>query len=103
MTLEQTIDRAYRAERAIEEFIAPAFDALHGEYTERMKQIASSTPWEANKITALANATRILEAVRNEVVLAIKEGEKAQAAKRRAEHIERLSPSKRRLLNIGAI
>ncbi len=102
MTPEEAIGRAFRAQQAIDEFIAPAFDALHNEYTARMKQVASTAPWEANKITALANATRILEVVRGEIELAVKEGEMAQAAKRRAERVENLSPSKRRLLNIGA-
>ncbi len=101
LTNEQRLERARQAEHAMT-FLAPAFDVVISAYVERMEQVASTTPWEANKITALANATRIAREVQSQIVAIVHDGADAQANIKRAETIEKLTPAKRRLLNIGA-
>ena len=95
------IERAGRAQRALEEFLDPAFETAHAEYAERLKVIASKEPWATNKIAALANAARIVEEVRGQIVALVFDGEHAKQGKARAEKIEQLSPAKRRFLNIA--
>lgn len=101
MTEAERIDRAFRAKRAVEEFVAPAFDTLRSEYGQRLKDVASRTPWDAPKITALANATRIVEEVERQMLGIVMDGEAATHDRRRAERIEQLSPARRRLMGIG--
>lgn len=96
----QRIDRARRAEMALEEFLDPAFDAVVSAYTARIEELAATQPWEAGKITALANATRIARQLRGQIMNIVHEGEKAKRAKARAEEIEKLSPAKRRFLDM---
>lgn len=101
LTEAQRVERARQAQHALE-FMAPAFDELHAVYTDRLKAIASTAPWEAHKITALANATRILEEVRTQITGLVRDGVDAQAKIDRAKRVEDLSPARRRLLNIGS-
>ena len=101
LTEPQRIYRAARAKRAMEEFIDPALAVLKEEYGARMIELASRTPWEAGKITALANALRIAEEVENQVKALIYDGEHAKAGKVRADRIEKLTPARRRLLGIA--
>jgi hypothetical protein len=98
---QERIHRARMAEQSIQ-FLDPAFDTLRAEYRERLTQISASAPWEANKISALANADRIVTEVRSQLVALIADGVDAKANQKRAERIEQLSPAKRRLLQIGA-
>ena len=67
-----------------------------------MTEIAAKTPWEAGKITALANATRIVAEVRAQIVALVMDGEDAKHGLIRAQRIEDMTPAKRRLLKIGA-
>ena len=101
LTDQQRIARGHNAKRAIEEFLDPAFEVVMEEYHRRMVVICSTTPWADKKISALANATRIVNEVRNQVVSLVAEGEKALSDKKRAERVEALSPARRRLFNIG--
>lgn len=98
----ERIERAHNAKRALDEFLDPAFDVVIEAYTARLTDIASSTPWEAGKITALANATRIAQEVRSQVMALVLDGQDAKRGLIRAEKIEAMTPAKRRLLNIGA-
>jgi hypothetical protein len=98
---QERVNRARLAEQSLQ-FLEPAFDTLRAEYRERLTQISASTPWEANKISALANADRIVTEVRNQLVALIADGADAKANQKRAERIEQLTPAKRRLLQIGA-
>ena len=97
----ERIRRGQNAQRALVEFLDPAFEAVHEAYSQRLKEIATKTPWEAGKITALANATRIVEEVRNQIAALVHDGSHASSNMIRVEKIEKLSPAKRRLLNIG--
>ena len=101
MTEAQRIDRGRRAKLALDEFLNPAIDALIAAYTARLEEIASTQPWEAGKITALANAQRITRQVRTQIENIVHEGERAKSDREHALEIEKLSPAKRRLLNIG--
>ena len=101
MTEAQRIDRGRRAKMALDEFLDPAFEAVIAAYTARIEEIASTQPWEAAKITALANAVRIARSVKAQIEAHVHEGERAKSDRERTQEIEKLSPAKRRLLNIG--
>jgi hypothetical protein len=97
----QKIERARRAEMALNEFLDPAFELVADIYAQRLEDIASATPWEANKITALANALRIAKEVRGQIQMLVTDGAVAKSKVDFAKRVENLSPAKRRLLNIG--
>lgn len=97
----ERVERARQARRALE-FLTPAFDAVVAAYTERLETLAAQEPWAHGKITALANATRIAREVHGQIAALVHDGEDARANLVRVEAIERLTPAKRRLLNIGA-
>lgn len=90
----ERVARAERAERALEEFLNPAFDIAHEVYMGRLKDITSKTPWEANKIASLANACRVLEEVHSQVCGLVRDGEHAKSQMIRVEKIEAMSPVK---------
>ena len=97
----ERLERAHQAQRALDEFLEPAFDIVAAEYLGRLEQLAATTPWEAGKITALANATRIASEVRSQIVALVLDGQDARKGILRAEKIETMTPAKRRLLKIG--
>lgn len=99
----ERLERAHHAKRALDEFLEPAFDIVAAEYLGRLEQLASTQPWEAGKITALANATRIASEVRAQIVALVLDGQDAKQGLIRAEKIEKLTPARKRLLKIGAI
>jgi hypothetical protein len=100
MTDDQRAERGRRAKLALDEFLEPAFQTVIDTYTQRVEELASKAPWDAQKITALANATRIAKQVKAQIELMIYEGEIAQSAKQRAREIEKLSPARRRFLDM---
>jgi hypothetical protein len=97
----EAIERGNRARRALEEFLDPAFEAVISAYTARIEEVAASKPWEAQKITSLANAARIAKSVKAQIEAIVYEGERSRTERERTQEIEQLSPAKRRLLNIG--
>jgi hypothetical protein len=101
MTNEQKIEHARQAALALSSFLDPAFEEVIETYHNRIASICATTPWEANKISALANAIRIAQEVRGQIAAIVAGGEVAKSGKARAEAIEELSPVKRRLLRIG--
>lgn len=101
LTEAQRVARGEQARRALEDFLNPAFEAVISAYTDRLEAVAAKEPWEAAKITALANATRIAKEVHAQMVGLVQVGEHARASMVRVEKIEQLTPAKRRLLNIG--
>jgi maltoporin len=102
LTDAQRLARAEHARRAMEEFLAPAFEQARAAYAARMVEIAATTPWESGKITALANAVRIVDEVEAQIGAQVADGADARGKMIRADRIEALTPAKRRLLNIGA-
>lgn len=101
MTEAQRVERARQARQALE-FLAPAFEAVVSAYTERLEALAAHEPWAHGKITALANAVRIAREVHGQIAGLVHDGDDARASLVRVEKIERLTPARRRLLNIGA-
>lgn len=101
LTESQRVERARQAQMALNDFLDPAFEAVVTAYAERLEVLASTTPWEAGKITALANAQRIAKEVRNQIALFVADGQDAKRGLIRAEKIEELTPARKRLLNIG--
>lgn len=102
MTEQERIERGFQAKRALEGFLDPAFEQVRAEYAGRLAAICASEPWATNKIAALANASRIVEEVRSQIMGLILDGAEAEQRKTRAQRVEELSPAKRRLLQIGA-
>jgi hypothetical protein len=97
----ERVQRAHNAQRALDEFLDPAFELVADVYQQRLEDLASATPWEAGKITALANALRIAKEVRSQIHGIVKDGTVAGDNIKRAKRIEELTPARRRLLNIG--
>lgn len=102
MTDEERIERAFQAQRALDNFLLPAFEQVKAEYGGRLAKVCANEPWATSKIAALANATRIVDEVKAQIAAIIIDGEEAKHRKSRAQVIEELSPAKRRLLQIGA-
>ena len=100
LTEQQRVERARLARQSLE-FLEPAFETVKGEYRARLSQVCAATPWEASKISALANAERIANEVQAQLVALVADGTDAQSQIDRAKKIETLSPAKRRLLQIG--
>lgn len=102
LTDSQRVERARQAAMALSDFLDPAFEVVVASYAERLEQLASTTPWEAGKITALANAVRIAKEVRNQIALLVADGSDARQIIARAKKIEEMTPARKRLLSIGA-
>lgn len=102
LTDAQRVTRAHNAKRALEEFLDPAFVIVHDEYSARLKEICAKRPWATNEIAALANASRIVEEVRGQIAGLVYDGEVARKGMIHAQEIEKLSPSRKRLLNIAS-
>lgn len=102
LTDAQRVERARQAEMALRDFLDPALKTVVAAYADRLEQLAATAPWEAGKITALANATRIAKEVRAQIAALVMDGADARNNIDRARRVEALTPAKRRLLNIGA-
>ena len=94
------VERGRRAKQALDEFLDPAFDAVIHAYTARIEDLASTQPWEAQKITSLANAARIAKSAKAQIEAIVYEGERAAGVRERTKEIEQLSPAKRRFLDM---
>lgn len=100
MTPQERIRRAELAKQALE-FTAPAFDVLTESYIEKIKLIASASPWDADKITALAQAVRVVEVAREQIELLVSDGVEAHAEEDFARKYVEMAASDRRLLGIA--
>ena len=100
MTPKDRIRRAEMAKQSLE-FAAPAFDALTASYMDKIKLIASSSPGDADKITALAQAMRVVEVAREQIELIISDGKEAEAEQDYARRFVDMAASDRRLLGIA--
>ena len=97
----QRVERGEHARRALEQFLDPAFDAVIAAYSDRIEDMASKEPWSSAKITVLANAIRIAKEARAQIAALVYEGENARASMVKVERMEKLTPAKRRFLNIA--
>lgn len=93
-----TAERGRRARLVMDEFLAPAFEQVQQAYSARLKEICANRPWDAGPISALANASRIVEEVEKQIVAIVLAGEAASKEIIRVEKVEKLTPAKRRLL-----
>lgn len=106
LTEAQRVDRARRAEMAFDEFFRPVLDHLRATYTERMVEVATgelNPARRADKITSLAGGVVILDNFEANLLHYMQDGKAARSDMLRAERIEKLTPAKRRLLNIGIV
>lgn len=101
LTDKQRVERAHHAKRALEEFLEPAFAVVTAEYGARLLAVCAKEPWATDRIAALANATRIVEEVKAQIVSLVYDGESAKQEIERVRRIEALTPRRRRLVEIG--
>lgn len=100
MTNPEIAAKGQRAEAYRNEFLGPALDGMRAEYLNRMGVVATNEldpKVRADKITALSTALRILDNVQAGIDTAIRDGEMAQKNLMRAEEVERMGPTKRKL------
>lgn len=104
MTEAERIARAAKAARAFDEFLAPMFDEMDGEYSARILEVANNELlfWRrTSKLTRLADALRTVRSLRSGMKALIADGEAAQSDKARAEKVRQMTEPKRRLLTIA--
>lgn len=103
MTPQQRIARAHRAQAALDEFILPILAETRATYSKRLVEIAStelSRDKRTDKITALSTAVRILDELEEGMKAHLLDGELATQEKLRADKIEKMTPSQRRLFGL---
>jgi len=88
-----------QAERAMEQFLAPAFEECAQAYTQRLSEVAAAEPWATDKIVKLALANRVLKEVRAQIEHLIANGRLEQDAKRTADKIAAIPTERRRIAN----
>lgn len=98
MTPEELQRRGAHATSVWDEFIGPAVADIRAEYMAAMTRIAAHEPWETGKITKLAIAQRVIDAVEAHLKAAMAHGEVAARDQARVNHIESLPERKRRWL-----
>ncbi|WP_370309288.1 hypothetical protein [Sphingobium abikonense] len=95
---EEKVARGKRAKLAMDEFLAPAINAIEAEYLSALSQMAASEPWETGKITKLAVAQRVIKSVEQHIIVAVMDGVQAEHALARAKQIAAIPEAKRRFL-----
>lgn len=88
-----------QAERAMDQFLAPAFEEVAQAYTQRLSEVAAAEPWATDKIVKLALANRVLKEVRAQIEHLIANGKLEQDAKRTADKIAAIPIERRRIAN----
>lgn len=104
MTDAQRAERGRRAQMAWDEFIHPIITETRNVYGDRLVEIASTEldrDKRTDKLTALSTALRILEQVEAGLHSVIVDGGMAHQSRLKAQEIEKLSPAKRRFLNMA--
>lgn len=98
MTPEQSRERAFHAQRALEEFVSPAVESLREEYLQALKHLAANEPWATDKIVKLAVAQRVIDVVEQQMRAIIAGGEAAQHQINRAAQLAAIPETKRNML-----
>lgn len=102
MTRNERIERAARAKRATDEFLAPAFAVIEQEYGEKMIAVAASVDPRAPEIIArLANGIKVARQVKAQIEAIMADGQVAEAERDRDLRQKDMTPSQRRLLSIA--
>jgi hypothetical protein len=94
------IDRARRAELALEEFVAPAIANMRAAYFARLNEIIAREPWEAAKIAALVGAIRTVDTIEGALSLQVKDGDAAKHDLIKIENINSMPAARRKALGI---
>lgn len=98
MSDEEKVARGMRAKLAMDEFLAPALNAVGAEYLTALTQMAASEPWETAKITKLAIAQRVIKSVEQHIIMAVMDGVQADSNLARAKQIAAIPEAKRKFL-----
>ena len=104
MNEHESAARGQRAETCYNEFIGPELATIRASYTARIADIAVKEldpKARTEKITALSFALRILDNVNTGIVAIVEDGKLAEKNMLRADEVERMTPSKRKLFNIA--
>lgn len=96
MTPEERMARGLAADKALDQFLSPAFDFVLAEYTRKLTEIAAEQPWETDKIRKLAAGIKIAGTVREQIVALVRDGDAAHSERKRADQLANLSDTKRR-------
>lgn len=100
--LSERIDRAQAFAAALN-LVGPILDTMGNVYVERIKQISTSEPWEAQKITNLAIASSIAEQVKKALESGASDEALAREELARTRQIERLTPERRRAIGMAIL
>lgn len=100
MTTNQEQIIAGQAATVAMQHLAPAFDAVEGEYARRLAEIATAEPWATDKIKALAFALKVSQGVRAHIEAIVAGGDIAQANDAHMKKIAAMSPERRRILGL---
>lgn len=102
MNDRERVELARRAQQALDDFLAPAFAAVEAAYTEKLVNAATSTDPRAPEIVArLAAGMKAARSAHSQIAALVADGELVKGQMIKAERIEGMTPSDRRLLNIG--
>lgn len=103
MTDAERKARGERARMYRDEFLTPILTQHRSEYMERMATVATTelnARKRSEKITALSAAVRILDNIKTGIDAIVHDGTLAEASLLKAEKVERMAPSDRRLLDM---
>lgn len=95
-------DRYSEGERAkiAMEVLDDAFSTVSASYMERLIAVASSEPWAADKLRALAQAQRVADEVRQHITALVGGMSIAEAEMAHTRKIQAMSPERRKVLGI---
>lgn len=104
MTDPEIAARGQRAEQFKGEFLDPILTGMRDEYVRRIADVATKEldpKVRADKITALSVALRVVDNVTSGIDTAIQDGFMAQKNLMKAEEIEQMGPTRRKLFSIA--
>jgi hypothetical protein len=99
--MSDPILHADAAQRALDEFLTPAFEHVVAAYTARLAEIAAAEPWASDKIIKLAMAIRVAREVRGQIEGVVSAGELAANAKAHADKIAQIPFEQRKYMGVG--
>ncbi|HET7154980.1 MAG TPA: hypothetical protein VFI87_06395 [Hyphomicrobiaceae bacterium] len=100
MTEEDRRARGFRAQAALDEFVAPVAEQMRAEFMAHLSKIALNEPWEAGKMTKLAVGLKVIDTVEQQMRAAIQDGTDAARKITKAREIERLPGAQKKWLRI---
>ena len=104
MTEAERASLGHRAQTALDEFIGPAVQAYRTTLLARIGDVATTeldSRKRADKLSSLSLALRVADEIEGGLKDMVRDGEYAVAQMERIDKIERMTPAKRSLLNVG--